>query len=42
MADLGGGPAVKDIVLPPVVVFKSIREITAQDVVVAAFLSRHV
>jgi hypothetical protein len=41
MANLRGRPAVKDIVLPPVIVIIIVRDIAAQDVVVAALLLGH-
>jgi hypothetical protein len=42
MTDLRSCPAVKDVVFPCVVVIKHIREITPQDFVVVALLSRHI
>jgi hypothetical protein len=42
MADLRGRPTVKNIIFPSVVVIKGIRDVAAQDVVVAALLSRHI
>lgn len=42
MTDLRGCPAMKDIVLPCVIVIECVWEIATEDVVVAALLSGHI